>query len=178
MSASSRWVSSQLRTSASSNRLPEMSSLNVATAVRRTVCKTGDRKGIRKEALQRKSHLCILFLGIARPQSQFPHSCVCERFIYSKDRPTYFLQQNRQIAHRHKCGNGTMAVQFLFWEYYSVHCTYCTYCTYCFFVFSCQLQYISGVFSLLLHSFHRCLLPVASLIRCIPPSPLCCTLSP
>ncbi len=26
-------------------------------------------------ALQGKSHLCIPFLGIARPQSQFPHSC-------------------------------------------------------------------------------------------------------
>ncbi len=29
-------------------------------------------------ALQGKSHLYIPFLGIARPQSQFPHSCVCE----------------------------------------------------------------------------------------------------
>ena len=46
--------------------------------------------------LQRKSHLCISFLGIARPQSQFPHSCVYERFIYSQDRSTYFLEQNRQ----------------------------------------------------------------------------------
>jgi hypothetical protein len=36
----------------------------------------------RRATLQRKSHLCIPFLGIARPQSQFPHSCVCERFIY------------------------------------------------------------------------------------------------
>jgi hypothetical protein len=27
--------------------------------------------------------LCIPFLGIARLQSQFPHSCVCEQFIYS-----------------------------------------------------------------------------------------------
>ncbi len=24
-----------------------------------------------------------------RPHSQFPHSCVCERFIYSQDRSTY-----------------------------------------------------------------------------------------
>jgi hypothetical protein len=32
-------------------------------------------------ALQRKSHLGIHFLGIARPQPQFQHSCVCERFI-------------------------------------------------------------------------------------------------
>jgi hypothetical protein len=31
-------------------------------------------------ALQRKSHLCIPILGIARPQPQFPQSCVCERF--------------------------------------------------------------------------------------------------
>jgi hypothetical protein len=25
------------------------------------------------------------FKGIALPQSQFPHPCVCERFIYSQD---------------------------------------------------------------------------------------------
>ncbi len=31
--------------------------------------------------LQRKSHLCIPFLGKARPQPQFQHSCVCERCI-------------------------------------------------------------------------------------------------
>jgi hypothetical protein len=50
-----------------------------------------------KSALQRNSHICIPFLGIARPQSQFPHSCVCERFTYFQDRSTYFLRQNRQI---------------------------------------------------------------------------------
>ncbi len=27
-----------------------------------------------------RTYLCIPFLGIVRPQSQFPHSCVCERF--------------------------------------------------------------------------------------------------
>jgi hypothetical protein len=27
--------------------------------------------------------------GIARPQSQFPHSCVCGRFLYSHDRSAY-----------------------------------------------------------------------------------------
>jgi hypothetical protein len=31
----------------------------------------------------------ILRKGIARPQSQFPHSCVCERFIYSHDQSAY-----------------------------------------------------------------------------------------
>ncbi len=65
-------------------------------------------------ALQRQFRLYIPFLGIARPQPQFPHSCVCERFIYSQNRSTYFLQQKRQ-THRgniciirsqtHECGN-------------------------------------------------------------------------
>jgi hypothetical protein len=43
----------------------------------------------RSNALQGKSYLCIPFLGIARLQSQFPESCVCERFICSQDRSTY-----------------------------------------------------------------------------------------
>ncbi len=34
-------------------------------------------------ALQRKSLLCIPRKEIARKQSQFPHSCVCEQFLYS-----------------------------------------------------------------------------------------------
>jgi hypothetical protein len=46
---------------------------------------------------QGEFHLCILSLGIARPQSQFPHLCDCERFIYFQDRSTHFLQQNRKI---------------------------------------------------------------------------------
>jgi hypothetical protein len=32
-------------------------------------------------ALQRKFYLCIPFPEMARPQPQFPDSCVCERFI-------------------------------------------------------------------------------------------------
>jgi hypothetical protein len=51
------------------------------------------------DTLQRQFRLYIPFLGIARPQPQFPHSCVCGRFIYSQDRSTYFLQQKRQ-THR------------------------------------------------------------------------------
>ncbi len=39
------------------------------------------------------------FSGNCAPQPQFPHACVCERFIYSLDRSTYFLQQKRQ-THR------------------------------------------------------------------------------
>jgi hypothetical protein len=37
--------------------------------------------------LQRQFRLCIPFLGIARPQPQFPHLCVCEQFIYSQEFP-------------------------------------------------------------------------------------------
>ncbi len=32
--------------------------------------------------------------GIARPQSQFLQSCVCERLIYSHDRSAFLLQEN------------------------------------------------------------------------------------
>jgi hypothetical protein len=39
---------------------------------------------------QGKSLLCIPRKGIARPLSQFSHSCVCGRFIYSWDRSIYF----------------------------------------------------------------------------------------
>jgi hypothetical protein len=31
--------------------------------------------------MQRKSYLYIVYLGIARLQSQFPHSCACDRFV-------------------------------------------------------------------------------------------------
>ncbi len=59
----------------------------------------------------------------------FPHLCVCERFIYSQDRSTYFLQQNSQtnrgntvhINSAHECGNWdwgrVIPFLFLFWEY-------------------------------------------------------------
>jgi hypothetical protein len=42
-------------------------------------------------ALQRKFRSCIPFLGIARPQPKFPHSWVCERFLYSQDWSTYSI---------------------------------------------------------------------------------------
>ncbi len=47
-------------------------------------------------ALQRQFCFYISFLGIARPQPQFPHSCVCERFIYSQDRSTYSFFSSRK----------------------------------------------------------------------------------
>ena len=33
--------------------------------------------------------------GIARPQNQFPHSCVCERFIYSHNRSAFTYRKIR-----------------------------------------------------------------------------------
>jgi hypothetical protein len=58
--------------------------------------------------LQRKSHLCIPFLGVARPQSQIPHSCVCLRFMFSRIFPHIYCSRIGRsivgyilIAHRH-----------------------------------------------------------------------------
>ncbi len=62
-------------------------------------CDGGPASPALLSALPRQFRLYIPFLGIVRPQPQFPHSCVYERFTYSQDQSTYFLQQNRQ-AHR------------------------------------------------------------------------------
>jgi hypothetical protein len=51
--------------------------------------------------------------GIVRPQSQFPHLCVCERFIYSHNRSAYsvignYVDQSWEYTNRsqkHECGN-------------------------------------------------------------------------
>jgi hypothetical protein len=51
--------------------------------------------------------------GIARPQFQFPHSCVCEQFIYSQDRSAYsaagkYVDRTWEYINRthiHECGN-------------------------------------------------------------------------
>ncbi len=54
------------------------------------ICRNLD-PDLHRTTLQRKSHAFIFpEKGIAWPQSQFPHSLVCERFIYSQDRSTYF----------------------------------------------------------------------------------------
>ncbi len=61
--------------------------------------------GISKFTLQQNSHLCMSFLGIARPHSQFPHSCVCERFISSQDRSTCRSWEYINRTQKHECGN-------------------------------------------------------------------------
>ncbi len=44
---------------------------------------------LRKTYTTMKIPIMYSFSGIVRPQAQFPHSCVCEQFIYSQDRSTY-----------------------------------------------------------------------------------------
>jgi len=63
---------------------------------------------------------------IARPQSQFPHSCVCERFIYFHYRSAYsatgkYVDRSWEYtikrSQTHECGNWDWGRAFPFWEY-------------------------------------------------------------
>jgi hypothetical protein len=83
----------------------------------------------------------------ARPQSQFAHSCVCQRSIYSHFRPTYFPAFSRigipitglytvNRSHEHKCRNwdwsravtfqGIFVSNFRYWIF-AVHNSCCPY---------------------------------------------------
>ncbi len=58
----------------------------------------------------RKFETYIPRKGIARPQSQFLHSCVCERLVYSHDRSAYSAAGNMwtnpgNCSQTHECGN-------------------------------------------------------------------------
>ncbi len=83
------------------------------------------RLPITTKTLYRKFETNIPRKGIARPQSQFLHSCVCERFIYSHrsaysvagkyvDRSWEYINHSQ----KHECLNLEIwTAQFLFWEY-------------------------------------------------------------
>jgi hypothetical protein len=50
--------------------------------------------------------------GIARPKSQFPHSCICERFLFSHDQSAYSAAGNMWTGNTYinhsqtlECGN-------------------------------------------------------------------------
>jgi hypothetical protein len=78
-----------------------------------------------QRALQRKSDSCTPRKETAPPQSRFPHSCICERFIYSQVLSSYFsaaeyADQSWEYINRSqniKVGIGTEAALFYFWEY-------------------------------------------------------------
>jgi hypothetical protein len=65
----------------------------------------------------------ILRIGIAQPQSQFPYSCVCARFLYSHDQSTYsatgkyvdcFREYiNRSQTHEHGNSDLVRVIPFL-----------------------------------------------------------------
>ncbi len=74
--------------------------------------------------LQTKSDLWTSRKETARPQSQFTHLCICERFIYSHNWSTFpAAEQADRLweyinAHRNiHVGIRTEAAQFHFWEY-------------------------------------------------------------
>jgi hypothetical protein len=81
--------------------------------------------------------------GITRPQSQFPHSCVCERFIYSHDRSAYPAAGNMWTetweyinrSQTNECGNwgwgrAIPRKGIHIWDFRcSAACTYSTVCT-------------------------------------------------
>jgi hypothetical protein len=70
----------------------------------------------------KENPMYVFLMGIARLQPQFPHSCVCDQFIYSG--PHISLQQNRQagpgniqISHRYiSVGSRRQNIIIPFWK--------------------------------------------------------------
>ncbi len=74
-----------------------------------------------KSTLQRKFHLCIPREGIARPQFQFPHSCVCSMI----GRPIAWIYSiNRSQTHECRNWDWDRAIPIpAAWTLYSRSCT-------------------------------------------------------
>jgi hypothetical protein len=85
-------------------------------------CSVVECRGWLASTLQRKSHLWIARNGFARPESQFPHSCVWAIYIFPRIGPHTFLQQNRQtdrgnIYKSNECRNWDCGRAIPFLEY-------------------------------------------------------------
>jgi hypothetical protein len=78
-------------------------------------------------ALQRYLDFCIPRKGIARPQSPFPHSFVCERSIYSHVRPTYFPEKYITRSQKHECRNWDCSRAVPFLEMFVSNFRYCVF---------------------------------------------------
>ncbi len=60
--------------------------------------------------MQIRSDICFPRNETARTCSQFPHSCICKRFINSLDRSTYFFNADPDPA-PHSSWSGALAVR-------------------------------------------------------------------
>ncbi len=107
--------------------------------------------------LQRNLDLGIPRKGIARPQSQFPHSSVCERSIYTHVRPTpIFLQQNcRNCSQKHGRRNWDSSRSVLFLGIFCFEFSALCLCS----VYKRKFLRVLGtnVAGLLVHLLHYCL---------------------
>ncbi len=79
---------------------------------------------IEERLLYTATKIPFIYSFSGKPQSRFPHSCVRERFLYSQDWSTYFLQQKVDSSweyvkrpQTHEYGNWDCGRAVLFWEY-------------------------------------------------------------
>ncbi len=131
--------------------------------------------------LQGNLRVCIPFLGIARPQSQFPHSCVCEQFIHSHDLSTCFPaaeQADRSLKYInlsqiYECRNWETehynSVQDISVSFLGIHKWEPVIHLQCIlsrlFVFKCLMTTFTLLFSLFIISFVRYFIKILKIFR-------------